>query len=62
MADQGAAASGLTLDEMGKKFSPLGRLATVEDIANLIVFLANDESSYLTASEFVIDGGGTSVF
>lgn len=62
MADQGAEASGLTLDEMGKKFSPLGRLATVEDIANLIVFLANDESSYLTASEFVIDGGGTSVF
>jgi NAD(P)-dependent dehydrogenase (short-subunit alcohol dehydrogenase family) len=47
---------------MGRKFSPLGRLATVEDIANLIVFLANDESSYLTASEFVIDGGGTSVF
>lgn len=62
MADQGAAASGLTLDEMGKKFSPLGRLATVEDIANLIIFLANEESSYLTGSEFVIDGGGTSVF
>lgn len=62
MADQGAEASGLSLDEMGKKFSPLGRLADVDDIANLIVFLTTDESSYLTASEFIADGGGTSIF
>ena len=62
MADQGAAASGLSLEKMGKKFSPLGRLAEVDDIANMIVFLAADESSYLTGSEFIVDGGGTSVF
>jgi NAD(P)-dependent dehydrogenase (short-subunit alcohol dehydrogenase family) len=38
--------------------SVLGRLAEPEDVANVIVFLAADESRYLTGAEFVIDGGG----
>lgn len=61
MADYGAAMAGLTLEEMGKRMVPLGRLAEPEDVANVIVFLAADESSYLTGAEFVIDGGGTSI-
>jgi len=61
MADYGAAVAGLTLDEMGKRMVPLGRLAEPEDVANVIVFLAADESSYLTGAEFVVDGGGTSI-
>jgi NAD(P)-dependent dehydrogenase (short-subunit alcohol dehydrogenase family) len=39
--------------------TPLGRLATPEDIAPGILFLASDESRYMTGSELVIDGGLT---
>jgi cyclopentanol dehydrogenase len=37
--------------------TPLGRLAMPVDIAYGIVYLASDESSYMTGSELVIDGG-----
>lgn len=36
---------------------PLGRAGTPAEVADLILFLASDESTYVTASEFVIDGG-----
>ena len=39
---------------------PLGRVGTVEDIAYGALFLASDESSFMTGSELVIDGGYTS--
>jgi NAD(P)-dependent dehydrogenase (short-subunit alcohol dehydrogenase family) len=39
--------------------TPLGRLAVPEDIAWGILFLASDESRYMTGSELVIDGGLT---
>ncbi len=41
------------------KSVPWHRLGTVTEIAHLAVFLASDESSYCTGSEFVIDGGVT---
>ena len=38
---------------------PMKRLGTIEEVGNLAAFLANDESSYITAQGIVIDGGST---
>ena len=39
--------------------TPLGRLGEPDDVANGVLFLASDESSFMTGSELVIDGGWT---
>jgi NAD(P)-dependent dehydrogenase (short-subunit alcohol dehydrogenase family) len=36
---------------------PMGRFARPEEIANAVLFLASDESSFVTASTFLVDGG-----
>lgn len=40
-------------------YLPLRRVGTTEDIADLMVFLASDDSAYLTGADFAIDGGMT---
>ena len=36
---------------------PMGRFAEATEIANAVLFLASDESSFITASTFLVDGG-----
>ena len=50
-------------DEAGREFNlsrhPIGRLGVSEDVAYGVLYLASDESSFVTGSELVIDGGLT---
>jgi NAD(P)-dependent dehydrogenase (short-subunit alcohol dehydrogenase family) len=41
---------------------PSGRLAQAREIANAALFLASDESSYVNAATFVVDGGITAAY
>ncbi|HCV27390.1 MAG TPA: cyclopentanol dehydrogenase, partial [Dehalococcoidia bacterium] len=48
---------GVRDERVGK--TPLGRMGLPKDIAYGILYLASDESSFVTGSELVIDGGMT---
>ena len=46
--------------EMFEKLSksqPVGRMGTVEEVANLILYLSSDEASFITGNDYAIDGG-----
>lgn len=43
------------------KHIPMRRMAQSEEVTNMVLFLASDESSYSTGSEFIIDGGLTAM-
>lgn len=42
------------------RLHPIGRLGTPEDVANAILFLASDKSSFITGTLLLVDGGYTS--
>ncbi|QYA48506.1 glucose 1-dehydrogenase [Nosocomiicoccus ampullae] len=44
-----------------EKTIPMRRVAQSEEVSNLVCFLASDDASYSTGSEFVIDGGITAL-
>jgi len=49
------------LDGIARKFAPIGRFATSEEVANFFVFLCSDKSSYSVGSTYYVDGGWLNV-
>ncbi len=52
---------GALTDEQQRQRTPLGRIGRPEDIAFAVIYLASDESSFVTGSEVVVDGGRTAM-
>ena len=60
MLDRMLSDQGGDFDENMRKFAagiPMRRVATPEEIARSIVFLASDDASYVTGTTLVVDGG-----
>jgi 2-keto-3-deoxy-L-fuconate dehydrogenase len=58
--EAGAKKSGKSLSAVRTDFierQPIGRLGTTKEVANLALFLASDESSYITGHAHLVDGG-----
>lgn len=48
------------VEEFAKQI-PIQRVAQPEEVSNLVLYLASDESSYSTGAEFIVDGGITAI-
>jgi glucose 1-dehydrogenase len=46
------------LEAMGRK-TPLGRIGSPEEIADVVLFLASERASYITGQTIIVDGGAT---
>jgi sorbitol-6-phosphate 2-dehydrogenase len=60
LLDQYARTQGLTPEQVRSKYEsqvPLGRGCTYRDVANVVVFLASDDSSYMTGQAINVTGG-----
>ena len=60
MVHVGAKASDEGTSDYFRKMIPMGRLGTTDEIASAAVFLASDESSFITGIDLPVDGGTVS--
>ena len=58
---QAQVAGGSKPAAMPTELIPLGRMGEPQDIANCILYLASDESNYVTGAEFTVDAGMTAI-
>ena len=48
---------GIKIRKLIESITPLGRMGSIKDVANLAIFLTNDQSNYITGQSFIVDGG-----
>ena len=60
MVHLGAKGSDEGTGDYFRKMIPMGRLGTADELASAAVFLASDESSFITGIDLPVDGGTTS--
>lgn len=52
-------AKGTDMEQAILAMTPMGRLGTAEEIADVVAFLTSERASYITGAEFYVDGGWT---
>ena len=48
-----------SLQTLMEKAVPMGRIAQVDEIADVVIFLSSPRASYVTGSSWIVDGGTT---